>query len=152
MTAKNKQKIWTGRRRILAAFDHQPVDQVPRFDQTVSSNVASAVLDRELLVGGGSLRFAEVEARFRGPEAAADFEERLLEDVVCFFRSLYYDMARMPWRDTRLAERKLDTPIFSVIRADRGLGKSAAMSLNRTTGTLWTAGWQAEMWTGCAST
>jgi len=108
MTAKNKQKTWTGRRRILAAFDHQPVDQVPRFDQTVSSNVASAVLDREMLVGGGSLRFAEVEARFKGPEAAAEFEERLLEDVACFFRSLDYDMARLPWRDTRLAERKLD--------------------------------------------
>ena len=108
MTADNKQKTWTGRRRILAAFDHQPVDRVPRFDQTVSSNVASAVLGRDLLVGGGSLRFAEVEARFKGPESAAEFEGRLLEDVACFFRSLDYHMARLPWRDTRLAARKLN--------------------------------------------
>ena len=108
MTVDDNQKDWTGRRRILAAFDHRSVDRTPRFDQTVYSNVASAVLGRELQVGGGSLRFAEVEARFKGSDSAADFEERLLEDVTFFCRSLDYDMARLPWRDTRLAARKLD--------------------------------------------
>ncbi|MBN2290464.1 MAG: hypothetical protein JXQ83_14110 [Candidatus Glassbacteria bacterium] len=108
MTGSEKQQSWTGRRRIQAAFDHRPVDRVPRFDQTVYSNVASAALGRELLVGGGSLRFAEVEARFKGKDAAAQFEERLLEDVSYFYRSLGYDMARLPWRDTRQPAAKLD--------------------------------------------
>jgi len=108
MTNHGEKKSWTGRSRILAAFDRRPVDRAPRFDQTVYSNVASAALGRELLVGGGSLRYAEVAARFAGAETAAGFEERLLEDVAYFYRSLDYDMARLPWRDTRKAARKLD--------------------------------------------
>ena len=108
MSNTEKQSRWTGKDRIKAAFNQVQVDRVPRFDQTVYSNVASAVLGRDLLVGGGSLRFAEVEARFKGAEAAAEFEDRLLEDVACFYRSMEYDMARIPWRDTRKATAKLD--------------------------------------------
>ena len=108
MNEHSQPESWTGRRRIMAAFAHQPVDRVPLFDQTVYSNVASAVLGRDLLIGGGSLRFAEVEARFRGSDSAAEFESRLLEEVAFFYRSLGYDMARIPWRDTRLATAKLD--------------------------------------------
>jgi Uroporphyrinogen decarboxylase (URO-D) len=108
MDASDKHDKWTGRSRILAAFNQTQADRVPRFDQTVYSNVASAVLGRELLVGGGSLRFAEVEATFAGDGAAVEFEGRLLEDVAYFYRVMEYDMARLPWRDTRKATARLD--------------------------------------------
>lgn len=99
-----------GKQRIEAAFAHDRVDRVPRFDQTVYSNVASAALGRELLVGGATLRFREVEARFEG--RAEEFEERMLADVADFYRELDYDMARIPWRDTRKAAGRLDEYTF----------------------------------------
>ena len=99
-----------GSQRIKAAFAQSSVDRVPRFDQTIYSNVASAVLGREVLVGGASLRFQEVVARYEG--RAEEFQERLLGDVVDFYRSLDYDMARLPWRDTRRASGRLDDLTF----------------------------------------
>ncbi len=98
----------TGRERIRAAFAHQGVDRAPLFDQSISSELAGAVLGRPALVGGGALRFLEVEARFRGAAAAAEFEERLLRDVAEFYRTMGYDLARLPWRDRRRAALKLD--------------------------------------------
>ncbi len=98
----------TGRGRVLAAFKHQVPDRVPKFDQTVTMEVASAVMGREVLVGGGTLRFREVQARFAGQSAAAEFERRMLRDVADFYVELGYDMARLPWRDTRPATRKID--------------------------------------------
>ncbi|HUU28555.1 MAG TPA: uroporphyrinogen decarboxylase family protein [archaeon] len=103
-----KPRVMIGRQRILAAFEHRAPDRVPLFDQSISSEVASAVIGKEMLVGGGSLRFREVEARYKSPEAAAGFEARLLEDVALFYRTMGYDMARLSWRDTRLASRKID--------------------------------------------
>jgi len=108
MNTTNKANTWTGRRRILAAFEHEPVDRVPRFDQSISSEVASKVMGREMLIGGGSLRFKEVAARFSGEAAASEFQERMLKDVAFFYREMGYDMARLPWRDTRRASRRID--------------------------------------------
>ncbi|OGG00326.1 MAG: hypothetical protein A3F83_08095 [Candidatus Glassbacteria bacterium RIFCSPLOWO2_12_FULL_58_11] len=108
MSAKDTGNRWTGRQRVLAAFEKTRPDRVPRFDQTICIEVAGAVMGREVLVGGGTLRFREVEARFKSPAAGAEFEERLLGDVVSFYRALDYDMARLPWRDSRTASRKLD--------------------------------------------
>ncbi|MEA2063972.1 MAG: hypothetical protein U9P14_09770, partial [Gemmatimonadota bacterium] len=112
-----EQSVWTGRKRTEAALGHRRPDRVPRFDQTVYSNVASAALGRELLTGGGALRFAEVEQRCRGPEAAAGFEQRMLEDVAYMYRALGYDMGRVPWRDTRLPAEKLGE--FTFLFGDR---------------------------------
>ncbi|MFH1069960.1 MAG: uroporphyrinogen decarboxylase family protein [Candidatus Glassbacteria bacterium] len=86
----------------------QKPDRVPRFDQTVCLEVASAVLGREVLVGGGTLRFREVAARFESEQAGREFEDRMIEDIAAFYRGMDYDMARMPWRDRRQAARKLD--------------------------------------------
>jgi len=108
MTEAEKVVSWSGRKRIKAAFTHSSVDRVPRFDQTVSSRVATAVMGREMLVGSGSLRFREVEERFLSDEAGAEFEEKMLKDVVDFYRVMGYDMVRMPWRDRRKATRKID--------------------------------------------
>lgn len=99
---------WNGRKRIEAAFRFERPDRVPRFDQTISMEVASAIMGREMLVGGGTLRFREVEARFRGGQAAQDFVGRMMEDVAGFYRHIGYDMARLPWRDSREATARLD--------------------------------------------
>ncbi len=107
-TDKPDSRQWTGRDRVLAAFKHDIPDRVPKFDQTVTMEVASAALGRELLVGGGTLRFREVQARFEGEGPGAEFVERMLRDVADFYVELGYDMARLPWRDTRLATRKID--------------------------------------------
>ena len=98
---------WTGRARVLAAFRMEKPDRVPRFDQTVCLEVAGAVMGREVLVGGGTLRFREVAARWEGDQAAREFESRIIEDVAWFYKQMGYDMARMPWRDRRKAVRKL---------------------------------------------
>ncbi|HLA41435.1 MAG TPA: hypothetical protein VJ417_15640, partial [Candidatus Glassbacteria bacterium] len=98
---------WTGRGRVLAAFRMEKPDRVPRFDQTVCLEVAGAVMGREVLVGGGTLRFREVAARWEGDQAAREFESRIIEDVAWFYKQMGYDMARMPWRDRRKAVRKL---------------------------------------------
>lgn len=108
MADSSKDQCWNGWKRIKAAFEFTRPDRVPLFDQTISSEVASKVIGREMLVGGPSLRFQEVEARFAGEQAAGEFEERLLEDVALFYRKMGYDMARLPWRDARLATRKID--------------------------------------------
>ncbi|MBW7996372.1 MAG: hypothetical protein FVQ81_07375 [Candidatus Glassbacteria bacterium] len=110
---------WTGRKRILTAFDHQPTDRVPRFDQTVTMEVASAVMGREALVGGGTLRFREVEATFRGPDSAEEFADRMIGDVTEFYLKLGYDMARLPWRDRRKASARLDEFTYLFGDADK---------------------------------
>jgi hypothetical protein len=97
-----------GRKRIRAAFAHEVPDRVPKFDQTVTLEVASAVMGREALVGGGTLRFREVEARYKGEDSAREFEERMMADVAEFYVKLGYDMARLPWRDSRKASDCLD--------------------------------------------
>jgi len=109
MAESSKEKGWNGRERIRAAFEFTRPDRIPVFDQSISSEVASKVMGREMLVGGPSLRFKEVEARFAGEQAAREFEEKMLEDVAIFYRQMGYDMARMPWRDMRKAARKIDS-------------------------------------------
>ncbi len=101
-----------GRERIRAAFGHGRVDRVPRFDQTIYSNVASEALGREVLVGGAGLRFMDVRMRWESADAAAEFEDRMLRDVADFYREMDYDMARVPWRDTRRALDRLDENTF----------------------------------------
>ncbi len=108
MADSSKDQCWNGRKRIQAAFEFTRPDRVPLFDQTIGSEVASKVIGREMQVGGASLRFREVEARFAGEKAAREFEEKMLEDVALFYRQMSYDMARLPWRDTRKATRKID--------------------------------------------
>lgn len=105
---KTESEGMKGRDRILAAFAHQMPDKVPRFDQTITMEVASAVMGREMFVGGGSLRFREVEARFLGQSEGDAFEQRLMRDVADFYIEMGYDMARLPWRDSRLATSRID--------------------------------------------
>ena len=108
MENSSKEQGWNGRKRIRAAFEFARCDRIPIFDQSISSEVASKVVGAQMLIGGPSLRFSEVEARFAGEQAAREFEEKMLEDLAVFYRQMGYDMARLPWRDTRMATRKID--------------------------------------------
>ena len=108
MANSTKDLCWNGRKRIQAAFEFTRPDRIALFDQSISSEVASKVMGRQMLLGDPGLRFREVEARFAGEQAAREFEEKMLEDVAAFYRQMGYDMARLPWRDTRRATRKID--------------------------------------------
>ena len=108
MTVPESSGAMTGRERIKAAFSMKTPDRVPKFDQTVTMEVASAVMGREMLTGGGTLRFREVQARFESDQAGQDFVGKMMEDLVTFYREMGYDMTRLPWRDRRKASRKLD--------------------------------------------
>ncbi|MEA1997616.1 MAG: hypothetical protein U9N45_08240, partial [Gemmatimonadota bacterium] len=125
-----KPQAMTGRRRIHAAFRHEAVDRVPIFDQSISSGLASKVMGREMLLGGGELRFREVEARFESPHAGAEFEERMIGDVATFYKTMGYDMFRLPWRDTRKASRRLDEKTY-LFGTDDNSGKEAPWEIYR---------------------
>ena len=118
MAKASKENSWNGHNRIQAAFEFTRPDRIPIFDQSISSEVASKVMGRQMLIGGPSLRFREVEARFAGEQAAREFEEKMLEDVAAFYQRMGYDMARMPWRDTRKAARKIDS--YTYLFGDQG--------------------------------
>ena len=108
---------WSGRERIRAAFEFEKPDRLPRFDQTISMEVASEIMGREMLVGGGTLRYREVKARFESEQAGGEFVEKMKEDVAEFYAQLGYDMVRLPWRDSRKASAKLDE--FTYLFGDR---------------------------------
>lgn len=102
----------TSRDRIMAAFAGRRTDRVPVFDQTVFSNVASAAMGRQLDIGGGELRYREVCSWMKGEAAHAEFVDKVLRDVVWFYRKMGYDMIRMPWRETRRPSQQIDQNTF----------------------------------------
>ncbi|MCD6364929.1 MAG: hypothetical protein J7M14_03555 [Planctomycetes bacterium] len=87
--------------RCQATLRFEPTDRAPRYMPAIACSVASAILGRPVSTGTGSLHFAEVSAWAKGEAAHAEFEERLLEDLVAIHRALGVDVLRMPWRLNR---------------------------------------------------
>lgn len=95
--------------RCLATLGLREVDRAPAYATGISCAVSSAILGRSASTGTGSLHYAEVAAWAEGESAHADFEARLVEDLVAVHRALDLDVLRMPWRmnvrpDARLNE------------------------------------------------
>jgi uroporphyrinogen decarboxylase len=102
----------TGRERIQAAFEFQPTDRVPIFEQTVASKVASEAFGRPLDIGGGDLRYKEAVASLAGEQAHREFVVKMLGDIAWLYRQMGFDMIRMPWREKRTPARKIDESTY----------------------------------------
>lgn len=70
------------------------------------------MLGRPAHTGTGSVRYAEVAAWAQGVAAHADFEARLIEDLVAIHRALDVDVLRMPWRMNARPDARLDKYTF----------------------------------------
>jgi len=95
--------------RCQATLGCRPVDRAPAYITGISCAVSSAILGRPVNTGTGSLHYAEVAAWAEGDAAHAEFEARLIDDLVAVHRALDLDVLRMPWRmnvrpDARLNE------------------------------------------------
>ena len=102
----------TGKQRIQAAFAHQPTDRLPCFEQSIASDVASAILGREAFTGTTLLHYQEAAAWMRGDEAHTEFETRLYDDLIAITRTLELDMIHVPWRRPQRPARQLDAYTF----------------------------------------
>lgn len=99
----------TGKERVRAVFRGEKPDRVPCFEQTIASEFASKVLNREAHTGMGALHRAEVESWLSGGEAGhQEFVAGIYRDLVDLVRALSLDAIRPPWRYPRRASRKLD--------------------------------------------
>ena len=67
----------TSRQRIRAAFSGEPVDRVPIYCAGMHGRIASHVLGREAFYGFGIQGWREAMALWQGPDAHAEFLERL---------------------------------------------------------------------------
>jgi len=102
----------TGKQRIQAAFAHQPTDRLPCFEQSIASDVATALLGREAYTGTTLLHYQEAAAWMRGDEAHAEFESRLYDDLVAITDALELDMVHVPWRRPQRPALQLDAYSF----------------------------------------
>ncbi len=98
----------TGRERILLTFEHQEPDRVPLFEQGVASRVASDILGRPALTGGGAFRFQAALAAYHGPDAWAEFQARYLGDYAALAEALDLDMVSLPWTAEQPPSQRLD--------------------------------------------
>ncbi len=98
----------TSRERVLAALRFVEPDRVPFFEQGVASNVASAVLGRPALTGGGLFRREGIEAAMRGPDAYREYEEGWFQDWCDLVEALDFDVVSLPWAGGGAPSRKLD--------------------------------------------
>lgn len=130
--------------RCLAAIQGRPVDRLPAYLPAIACSVASALLGRPAHAGTGSLHFAETRARFQGPQAHAEFIEKMTQDLIDLHRMLDIDVLRMPWRAHWTPTRQIDEHTFiqgdpegdhSVWRFDPSSGDYGPQSSVRTSTT-----------------
>jgi hypothetical protein len=109
----------TPRERVRLAFAHQEPDRVPVYEQTVCSRVASEIMGRPMLTGGGGIRFGETAARWESDEAGEEYAARILDDVGDMVAALDFDIVGVPWRFAAKPSAKLDD--FTFRYEDRAL-------------------------------
>lgn len=102
----------TARERILTTLKFEEPDRVPFFDQGVASNVASDILGREAITGGGNARWQSMVAGWQGPEAYAEHQERCRNDWVDLARALDMDALTQPWVAGGIPSERIDEYTF----------------------------------------
>jgi len=85
----------TSKERVFAAFEKRETDKVPVCHISCSSGVASALLRREAYVGFGIQQWREATALWNGPDAHAEFVERMFQDTLEINRIFSNDIYRM---------------------------------------------------------
>jgi len=84
----------TPAQRVAAAFEGGVPDRVPLYQAGFSSDVASRILGREAMVGGGHAQFREACAVWEGEAAHREFLERSFADAAELCRRLELDVIR----------------------------------------------------------
>jgi len=88
----------TSKERIEAIFAGKKPDRVGRYEQSIYSSVASAILGRPALTGGTSLHYEEAKAWVKGGKAAhREVIERAYADNAELRTKLGFDMIGRPW-------------------------------------------------------
>lgn len=100
------------RLRCEATLRGDVTDRAPTYLTAMACGVASQLLGRPAFTGTGSLRFAEVAAWADGEAAHAEFEERMIADLVDLQRLLDIDVLRMPWRMNERPDARIDEHTF----------------------------------------
>ena len=101
------------RERVLAAFQQRRTDNVPVYHVGFSSEVASALLGREVYVGGGVQQWREAVAWWNGAAAHDEFVERSLQDAIDIAMFCGHDIVRVNyWRYKSRPTRRIDEYTF----------------------------------------
>ncbi len=87
----------TSRERVFAAFEKRETDRAPVCHISCSSAVASALMGREAYVGFGIQQWREATALWNGPDAHAEFVDRMFEDMLEVNRLFGNDIYRMAY-------------------------------------------------------
>jgi len=98
--------------RSAATLAGRESDRAPLYLPAISCGVSSTILGRPVHTGTGSLHFAEVAAWADGDTAHAEFEGRLIEDLVAVHRALDLDVLRIPWRMNVRPDARIDDYTF----------------------------------------
>lgn len=102
----------TGRERVDLAFAHREPDRVPCYEQSIASDVSSAILGREAFTGTTMLHYQEAAAWMRGDDAHAEFERQLYDDILAITDALGLDLCHVPWRRPQKPAKQLDEWTF----------------------------------------
>lgn len=103
----------TARERVTCAFENRPYDRVPIYQAGFSSQVASQILGRHAMVGGGHAQYQESVALWEGEEAHAEYLERAWQDAVELCRKLELDVVRTAyWRMAEKPTARVDELTF----------------------------------------
>ena len=82
-------------RRCLDAIAGRPADRAPSYLPAISCSVSSQILGRPAHTGTASLHYTEVLAWWNGEAAHAEFEAKLVEDLVAIHRALEPGLVRL---------------------------------------------------------
>jgi len=101
------------KKRVMAAFQHQPTDKVPVYHLGFSSEVASALLGREAFVGGGIQQWREAVSWWQSEDAHREFVERSFQDAIDIALFCDHDIVRPTyWRYKPRPTRRVDEYTF----------------------------------------
>jgi hypothetical protein len=103
----------TAKERVTCAFEHRPYDRVPIYQAGFSSQLASQILGRHAMVGGGHAQYQEAVALWHGEQAHAEYLERAWQDAVELNRKLELDVVRTAyWRMAEKPTARVDEVTF----------------------------------------
>jgi uroporphyrinogen decarboxylase len=97
----------TSRERVAKAFAHQEPDRVPLFELSIDSEPASALMGREMWVGGLGANAVRAN-RMAADGAGRKYADRERQDTIALWRALELDMLIIP-RPDRLERWSLET-------------------------------------------
>lgn len=89
--------IVTPRELFVAAFHGEAKEQVPVYEQSFASDVASKILCRDAATGGVMLHYQEAIAGVKGESAYREFIEKVKQDKRDLYQLLGFGAISKPW-------------------------------------------------------